>query len=146
MMAKASKHNDANLHRGRFELFVCGRDGSSRGRVRPSSVAGRESSLVSSRHDSIGGVWRRASGTAELGIIDSFTERLLVRYRFSATSVGLSKVQERAHGLVARARRSSLRSFARLLPASNPRERPDRGDFARDRHVPYVTARNGGGL
>ena len=34
------------------------------------------------QHDTfIGGIWRRASGSAELDVIDSFTEQPFARYR-----------------------------------------------------------------
>lgn len=37
------------------------------------------------QHDMfIGGVWRCASGSAELDVIDSFTEQPFARYRFSS--------------------------------------------------------------
>ena len=34
----------------------------------------------------IGGAWRRASGSAELDVIDSFTEQPFARYRLSSTA------------------------------------------------------------
>ena len=38
------------------------------------------------QHDTfIGGIWRRASGSAELDVIDSFTEQPFARYRLSST-------------------------------------------------------------
>src|ERR1700752_4215021 len=88
------------------------------------------------QHDTfIGGIWRRASGSAELDVIDSFTEQPFARYRLSSTddvSAAVKSAKEALAGWSARtpAERAAfirkiavnLRTHADPLPAAMARE------------------------